>query len=200
VSRNSGALTYQKPQRPLGLQWDYFTLLNLTPQHVTVKCQEIGSPPNSEKSLQLVLQGTGILQNSSSCYVYAENIKLLPNSVGKTTINLVEAHIVLPNVDKILNFSQEDLFQADVHSHMVDLQHLDDLVEWAYSRSYTQGIDAAKMITTLRNGKLNQQSTHWVWLIVIIIASIGCGVLWPVWIKFIMGYCPWIEKCITCTL
>jgi hypothetical protein len=27
VSRNSGALTYQKPQRPLGLSWDYFTFL-----------------------------------------------------------------------------------------------------------------------------------------------------------------------------
>jgi hypothetical protein len=30
VSRNSGALTYQKPQRPLGLWWDYFTFTFLT--------------------------------------------------------------------------------------------------------------------------------------------------------------------------
>jgi len=50
-----------------------------TPQHITVQCQEIGSPPNFEKNQQLVLRGTGILPNSSSCYIHAENFKLLPH-------------------------------------------------------------------------------------------------------------------------
>jgi len=104
---------------------------------------------------------------------------------------------VLPNVENILKFSEENLYQAEVHAHIVDLQHLDDIVERANSRSYTQGIDVAKMNTTLRNWKVNQDSTHWVWLFDIIIASKGCGALWPVWIKFIKGHCPWIRKCIT---
>jgi hypothetical protein len=42
-----------------------------TPQRVTVQCQ--GSPPNYETNSQVLLEGTGILPNSSSCYVYAEN-------------------------------------------------------------------------------------------------------------------------------
>jgi len=50
-----------------------------TPQCISVQCQEIGSP-NFEKNQQLVLQGTGILPNSSSCYIHAENLKLLPHS------------------------------------------------------------------------------------------------------------------------
>jgi len=36
--------------------------------------------------------------------------------MGRSTINIVDAHIVLPNVDKILNFAEENLFQMDVPS------------------------------------------------------------------------------------
>ena len=59
-----------------------------TPQRVTVQCQEIGSPPTTGLISQLPLEGTGILPNSSSCYIYAENFKLLPHSLGKTTVSL----------------------------------------------------------------------------------------------------------------
>ena len=88
----------------------------------------------------------------------------------------------------------------DVHSQTVDLHRLDDLIEQADSRSYTQGIDAAKMFTTLRSEKVTQHTTSWVWPIIVIVASIGCGALWPVWLKFIKKYCPWVGKYITCTL
>ena len=39
------------------------------PQRVTVQCQETGSPLSSATSSQMLLEGTGILSNSSSCYV-----------------------------------------------------------------------------------------------------------------------------------
>jgi hypothetical protein len=84
-----------------------------TPQRVTVQCQEVGSPPTTKLSYQVMLTGTGILPNSSSCYVHAESFKLLPHSLGKTTVNLTRAHIVLPNVEDILNFSEEELLQSD---------------------------------------------------------------------------------------
>jgi hypothetical protein len=105
-----------------------------TPQRVTVQCQEIGSPPNFERNQQLVLRGTGILPNSSSCYIHAEKFKLLPHSMGRTTINLVDAHIVLPNIEHILNSTEEDLFQTNVHGQAVDLQRLDNLLERAQIR------------------------------------------------------------------
>jgi len=59
------------------------------PRRITVQCQEIGSPPQVKTSQQLLLNGTGVLLNSSSCYVHAENFKLLPHSVGRSTVNLV---------------------------------------------------------------------------------------------------------------
>jgi hypothetical protein len=99
-----------------------------TPQRVTIQCQEIGSPPNSERNQQLVLRETGILPNCSSCYIHAEKFKLLLHSMGRTTINLVDTHIVLPNIEKILNSTEEDLFQTNVHGQAVDLQRLDNLV------------------------------------------------------------------------
>jgi hypothetical protein len=84
--------------------------------------------------------------------------------------------------------------------YTVDLHHLDDLIERADLKRYTQGIDAAKMFTMLRNEKVNQHTTSWVWPITVIVASIGCGALWPVWIKLIKKCCPWVRKYITCTL
>ena len=74
-----------------------------SPQHITVQCQEVGSPQTSKPSYQITLEGTGVLPNSSSCYIHAEDFKVLPHSLGKTTVNLIKTHIVLPNFDNILN-------------------------------------------------------------------------------------------------
>jgi hypothetical protein len=75
-----------------------------TPQRVTVHCQETGSPPIYESNSQILLEGTGILPNSSSCYVHAESFKLLPHSLGKTEVQLNRAHIVLPILENVLQF------------------------------------------------------------------------------------------------
>jgi len=56
------------------------------------------------------------------------------------------------------------------------------------------------MFATLRSEKVTQHTTSWVWPVIIVVASIGCGELWPVWFKFIKKYCPWVGKYITCTL
>ena len=120
--------------------------------------------------------------------------------MGRTTINLADAHIVLPNIDKILNLAEEDLFQTDVHGQTVDLQRLDDLIERADSGSYTHGIDAAKMFATLQNEKVTQRPTSWVWPFMLVVICIGCGALWPIWFTLVTRCCPWIKKYKTCTL
>jgi hypothetical protein len=91
---------------------------------------------------------------------------------------------VLPNVDKILNVAEEDLFQADVRGQTVDLQRLDGLIERADSGSYTHGVDAAKILTTLLNEKVTQHSTSWVWPFILVVISTGCGALWPIWFTY----------------
>jgi hypothetical protein len=51
----------------------------------------------------MLLTDTGILPNTSSCYVYAESFKLLPRSLGRTVAGLDRAHIMLPNIEAIVN-------------------------------------------------------------------------------------------------
>jgi len=65
-----------------------------TPQRVTVQCQEAGCPPNKEASFQVIIEGTGILPNFSSCYINAENFKLLPHSLGKTTVSVTNTPVM----------------------------------------------------------------------------------------------------------
>jgi len=75
------------------------------------------------------------------------------------------------------------LFQADEHHSEENLQHLDGLVERASSEGRTQGIDIDKVVTVLRSTKMNQPTTHWVWIVIVIITSMVCGAVWPIWVK-----------------
>jgi hypothetical protein len=86
----------------------------------------------------MTIEGTGILPNSSSCYVYAENFKLLPHALGRTTVNLTRTQIVLPNVENILKFSEEGLLQPDT-IQPESLQELDRIAERTTSRSIMSG-------------------------------------------------------------
>jgi len=110
------------PRSPNSSYWKYSLS---TPQQVTVQCQGAGSPSNPEESYQVMIEGTGILPNSSSCYIHAENFKLLLHSLGKTTVNVTKTPIILPNIENVLHFSEEQLLQTEVQ-HSMGLQHLDD--------------------------------------------------------------------------
>ena len=151
-----------------------------SPQQVTVQCQETGSPPNPKASYQMILEGKGILPNSSSCYIHAENFKLLPHSLGKTTVNLTKVPIALPNVKNIIHFSEETLLQTAIQ-HSVGLQYLDDLVERATSRSATQGLDVGKAVTALKSREINHPPSPKVWILGIVVALTGLGIVWLIW-------------------
>jgi hypothetical protein len=129
------------------------------PQEVTVQCQELGSPQNQKSSYQITLGGTGVLPNSSSCYIHAENFKLLHRSIGKTTVTLIKAHVVLPNIGNILKFSEEDLLQANT-MYPMDLQHLDDLVERVASKGNTRGLDVSRVAIALQGRTVYHYSSH----------------------------------------
>ena len=166
-----------------------------TPQQVTVQCQEVGSPQTSKPTYQITLEGTAVLTNSSSCYMHAETFKLLPHSLGKTTINLIKAHIVLPNIDKILNFSEENLLQTDA-IQPVDLHHLDDIVERVTSKGYTRRIDVNKVITALRGREVYHQPSHRTVIVVLMIVLTGLGIVWFIWFIVTGQYYPCEWECV----
>jgi hypothetical protein len=140
-----------------------------------------------------MLDGTGVLSNSSPCYTHAENFKFL-HSLGKTTVSMIKTNIVLPNMENILNFSEEEILQPDA-MQSVDLRHLlDEIIERATSRSLTAGT-VNKMVTTLRGKGVYRQPTIWSWVIGIIIVFIILGVLCFAWFKFTNRLCPCIWKC-----
>ena len=87
-----------------------------------------------------LLEGTGILLNSSSCYVYAENFKLLPHSLGKTTIGLNHTHIVLPSIKGILNSSEQTMLQLKA-TFPIHLQRMDEISSRATSRSHVRVVE-----------------------------------------------------------
>ena len=120
--------TFFEPNWIRSPDFSYWIYSLSTPQRVTIQCQEMGSPPTSKPNYQMVLKGTGVLLNFSTCYVHAGNFKLLPHSLGKTIIHLAKAHIVLPNIERILNFSEESLLQSDM-VQPIDLQRIDRILE-----------------------------------------------------------------------
>ena len=110
---------------------------------------KVGLSQATKLNYQMMIEGTGVLPNSSSCYIHAENFKLLPHSLGKTTVNLVKTHIALPNIENIVKFSEEGLLQMN-DTFPVNLRPLEGIVERVISRGYTRGIDVSKAMTALR--------------------------------------------------
>jgi hypothetical protein len=129
------------------------------PQQVTVQCQEVGSPQTTKSSYQIMIEGTGVLPNSSSCYIHAENFKLLPHSLGRTTVHLSKTHIALPNIGNIVKFSEEGLLQTN-DTYPVDLGPLEGIVERVTSRGYARGIDVSKAITALRGREVYHRDSN----------------------------------------
>jgi hypothetical protein len=118
-----------------------------TSTRVTVQCREAGSPQNYGSSYQITLNGTGILPNSSSWYIYSETFKLLPHSFDKSVATLNKTHIVLPNVDDILNRVERGMLQP-YNPELVDLHTVEGVLERATSRSATCGFDVSWITST----------------------------------------------------
>jgi hypothetical protein len=165
-----------------------------TPQQVTVQCQEVGSSQTTKSSYQIMLKGTGVLPNSSSCYIHAENFKLLvlPHSLGGTTVNLFKTHIALPNVENIVKFSEEGLLQTN-DTYPVDMGPLEDIVERVTSR----GIDVSKAITALRGREVYHRDSSKTLIISCIVVFVGLGLLWFIWFKVTGQCCPFNWRCVS---
>jgi len=145
----------------------------------------MGSPPTEELNSQLLLEGNGILPNSSSCYVYAEKFKLLPHSLGRTTLSLSKTHVVLPEVDTIITFSEETVLQwwQSQPTSSVDLQRLDEISARVATRDRIRGADIPCIVNALRDADKSQHTMSWSWVIGIMIVSMIIGSLWPIWLK-----------------
>jgi hypothetical protein len=165
------------------------------PQRVTVQCQGTGSPPTDEMNSQMILRGTGMLPNSSSCYIYAEKFKLLPHSWGKTTVFLDKARIVLPSIENILNFPEGENLLQSTASRQMDLRQLDGIVERATSRSQTRGVDVTRFTAALRAEDDRHVSTRWLWAIGALVVLSCIAVVWLVWYKLLGMCCPNRKYC-----
>ena len=133
-----------------------------TPQQVTVQCQGFGTPTLPATSSQVILEGTGVLPNCSSCYVHAEKFKLLPHSIGKTIVNLNYTHITLPNIENILKFSEEAVLQTET-TLPLHIQCLDEMAARAISRNHVRGVEVARVVNALQEEDERHQPISWLW-------------------------------------
>jgi hypothetical protein len=135
-----------------------------SPTRVTMKCQQAGPPQQYKPNVQKVLNNTGILSYSASCYVYAETFKLLPYSLGRTTVNLHKTHIVLPSVYDILNSEEKTLLQ-DHSNKLAELRQLDTIIQRATARSEAPGLEVNCITHTLRSSMNTESSSTMPWII-----------------------------------
>jgi len=119
--------------------------------------------------------------------VYADNFKLLTHSLGKTTINLNNTHIVLPGIEGILQFSEEAMLQLEPTP--IHFQRLDEISTRATSRSQMRGAEVTRIIDTLRDAEPSHHPMSWRWFAGIIIFSFIVGSMWPIWFRILKkGY------------
>jgi hypothetical protein len=169
--------------------YSYWIYSLSSPQKITVQCHETGSPPNSQSSYQTLIESTGVLLNSSSCYIHAETFKLLPHPSGQTIVNLTRTRIKLPDIDNVLNPWEERVLQPDKMQTEV-LQHLEEIIERASSRGYARNLDVDKLAAMLRDGEIHNSPSSKPWIIAGIVVSVGLGVLCLGWYMYKGKRCP----------
>ena len=113
------------------------------PTQVTVQCREAEPPPNFEPSYQVTLKGTGVLPNSSLCYVHSETFKLLPHSFGRSEVTLNKTHFKLPDVNNILSDMELEMLQPHFQESAA-LNLVDTVIERATSRRAMSGLESTK--------------------------------------------------------
>ena len=162
-----------------------------SPTQVTVQCQETGISPAYGPGRQITLNGTGVLANSSTCYIYSDTFKLMPRTMGHTTTTLNKTHIVLPNVDRILTSAERELLQAPDFD-LGGLQNIDEVIR-SSSRSSLSGFEVRKVTQKLYDQSIAQgNSTHQCTL------GLICGFLL---LAFLLGclvykkYPYWVTRC-----
>jgi hypothetical protein len=159
-----------------------------TPTQITVQCRDAGSPQAHGNSYQLTLNNTGILPNSSSCYIHSETFKLLPHSFGKSIITLVKNHIVLPNIDNILNPVEQSLLQPHFQGS-TDLHAIEDIVERASSRRTTTGIDVGRIAQMVQEKQPHSSSVTQAWIFGIIAATFSLLIFVLIYLQFYSQSC-----------
>jgi hypothetical protein len=104
---------------------------------------------------------------------------------------LVQAHVVLPNIENILRFSEERLLQTDAIRPM-GLQHLDGLIEGVASKGNARGLNVSRVTTVLQGREVYRNSSDKTLIIVVITVFIEVVIIWLIWYR-ITGRC-WLCK------
>ena len=165
-----------------------------SPTQVTVQCPDIGTSPAYGPGRQTTLRGTGVLADSSSCYIYSDTFKLMPRTTGRTTVALNKTHIILPNVDHILTSAEQDLLQIPTVD-LGGLQTLDEVISRSSTHSSLAGFDVRKVTQGLRDQSAAQEHSSRLWVLgtvcgsLLLVFIIGCFV----YIKYFywLTKCPW---------
>jgi hypothetical protein len=66
--------------------------------------------------------------------------------------------------------------------HPVNLRP-DEIVVRDTAIGHTRGVEVNKIINALRDSEVRQQPIRWLWILGIVVVSLGCGSLWPVWLR-----------------
>lgn len=144
-----------------------------SPTRVTLKCRTTGPPQDYEPSQEEVLVGTGILPDSSDCYVYSENFKLLLHSLGRTTIRLSKARILLPSIERILNEDEETVIEP-----LRRVGRVKAIIQRSEAMSSRPGIDVASISYNLRHGPPAEGTSVIEWIFGVLIVFSVCSLIY----------------------
>ena len=174
-------------------QYRIYSLSN--PTQVTVQCQGAELPSNFEPSYQVTLSGTGVLPNSSSCYIHSEIFKLLPHSFGRSEVTLNRTHIMLPNIHDILNSLERELLQPSF-KEPVAMQLVNAVIERATSRSTASGFNVKHIIRTLHDEQQQHQPSTLSWIIGATAICISIVILIVLVTSLHKSLCLYLSNCV----
>lgn len=144
------------------------------PTEVTLRCYTPGFEytASENKVMNLKLENTGIISNSSTCYIHSESFKLFPHSSGRSEFNLrTNLHIVLPDIKDLLNSDEENVLINKLPQAMSDeaIMTLNTVIAKSEAVQSRQNFDVSGLTSELKSKpNSSEKATVNVFLITIV--------------------------------
>ena len=83
------------------------------PTRITKKCKAPDPSIGYKPSQTMMLEGTGILNDSYECLIFGKNFKLLPHTLGRSNIGLQYHHLIIPAITTLITPEEKEFFQNE---------------------------------------------------------------------------------------
>jgi hypothetical protein len=144
---------------------------------VPTKITKICRVKKNVKSVDLEIQGTGILEEEENCQVFSETFLLLSTASGSSNFTLTRSQVIVPQLPELLTPQDTEVITSHLDQADGTLRALDSIVTRGLSTRQQREISLHELIGRMQEDRQEHNLTTWIVSTIVIILILGTLIL-----------------------